>query len=620
MENSCFKKQISDDIALIQQQFSNVDEKIANDEYAFNYWILNHLYNLDEEVIPNNITDINDKGVDCFVHYEDNKELFLIQNKYYSDETPVSRECVSDFLYTPIRLLLKNQYKKSLELQKIFNRAITDSDYKIYLYFYVTNEYKSEDINTLINEFKFDKNDNTKIEAGIYAKYLTLSDIKMTYFGERFTEKKNFSAKLTTRRSGTSLDVRPEEYELSWMIDLRYVLVNVSDLYDMYKSAIDTNYELFEENIREYLGTKGINNGIIRTLKDDDDRANFFYYNNGVTIICEECKTLKGSEVGENLKNIYGFELKNPQIVNGCQTVNSIAEVLSHYSPEKIQTEFEKTFVLVKIFVFDEKTKKNHANLDVNIVRYTNSQNAINDKAFASKKHYFLNFQDEFKKRGLLLLVKPSDKNKFQTEFKDLTKKSVINDKNKDLFKFFDVEYKNFNSTQIPLEKLLKVLLAFIRSDVNTYKKGCEVLKPNSQIYESFSLNIDNYFTIDNMIKIFFTYLKADQEKKKNDKRHPIPYYLLTFMGYSFKNKTFDEINSKLDKLFSNKSLFSQVFEFYSTLTKIYSRRYITNKKSEYGVMIKQDIDDSIYYACLDDMMLMPTNDTNEDLKSFIKD
>ena len=78
MENN-FKKQIEDDIKLIQSQFSHLDTKISNDEFAFNYWVLSRLYSLDEEMIPNNVTDINDKGIDCFVHYEDTKELFLIQ-------------------------------------------------------------------------------------------------------------------------------------------------------------------------------------------------------------------------------------------------------------------------------------------------------------------------------------------------------------------------------------------------------------------------------------------------------------------------------------------------------------------------------------------------------------
>ncbi len=41
------------------------------------------------------------------------------------------------------------------------------------------------------------------------------------------------------------------------------------------KDAIKHNYELFEENVREFLGTQGINNGIIKTLQSPTDRENF---------------------------------------------------------------------------------------------------------------------------------------------------------------------------------------------------------------------------------------------------------------------------------------------------------------------------------------------------------
>ena len=75
--------------------------------------------------------------------------------------------------------------------------------------------------------------------------------------------------------------------------------------------------------------------------------------------------------------------------------------------------------------ICDLIAKKKHGNLDSNIVRFTNSQNAISDKAFASKKHYFLNIQTEFRNRGMLLLVKPSDKFQFKSEFENLNKSAA---------------------------------------------------------------------------------------------------------------------------------------------------------------------------------------------------
>lgn len=601
-----FKKQIEDDLKVIQEQYSDVDPKIQEDEYAFNFWVLNKLYSMDEDIIPNNITDINDKGIDCFVHYEDTKELYLIQNKYYSDNTAVSREDVSDFLYTPLQLLLQGNYKRSAELQKIFSRAVTDSDYKIWLHFYVTNEYKSNDIKDLINGFHID---DERVNANISAKYFTLSDIRSMYFNDRFTEKINFTAELPTRNSGTMLAVRSEEYELQWMINLRYVMVNVVDLYYIYREAVKKNYQLFEENIREYLGTRGINNYIITTLKDKKDRENFFYYNNGVTIICDKI----GKYVPKSGTNRDGVRLTNPQIVNGCQTVNSIAEVLSHYNDEDLKKEFSKTFVMVKVFLFDEKTKREHDQLDVNIVKFTNSQNAISEKAFASKKNYFLNIQKDFRSRGVLLLVKPSDKNKFKIEFEDKTKLAEIKAKSSELLDFFGIKYKNLDSLMIPLEKLLKAMTAFFKDGYTAFVKGNTVLKPDSPLYKDFSLNITERITIDNMIRLFFVFQKAEQLKKAGDKRHPIPYYLLDFMGRSFKEMSFTEVNQKLDALFSDEDNFNEIFRFYSKLTKTYADTY--SKKTEYNVMIKQEIDQ----AMLSDNMNMALEYTSSNtVKDFI--
>ena len=43
-----------------------------------------------------------------------------------------------------------------------------------------------------------------------------------------------------------------------------------------------------DENIREYLGSNGgVNKKIVDTLRDPLERNNFFFYNNGITIIAD---------------------------------------------------------------------------------------------------------------------------------------------------------------------------------------------------------------------------------------------------------------------------------------------------------------------------------------------
>src|SRR5699024_6158824 len=121
---------------------------------------------------------------------------------------------------------------------------------------------------------------------------------------------------LNVKNRATYLAIRPEEYKLPNMSEAYYAMARIIDIYTLWKDAEKKDYPLFEENIREYLGgTSGINKGIIKTLKDPEDIGNFFYYNNGITIICSYAKA--------DSKKI---QIIVPQIVNGCQTVNSIVE------------------------------------------------------------------------------------------------------------------------------------------------------------------------------------------------------------------------------------------------------------------------------------------------------
>ena len=78
-----FRQQIKEDIEALKENLA-WDPNTNKDEYTFNYWVLSNLYNLDEEECSSNITDYNDKGIDCYVHYEEDKELYIIQNKYYA--------------------------------------------------------------------------------------------------------------------------------------------------------------------------------------------------------------------------------------------------------------------------------------------------------------------------------------------------------------------------------------------------------------------------------------------------------------------------------------------------------------------------------------------------------
>lgn len=255
--------------------------------------------------------------------------------------------------------------------------------------------------------------------------------------------------------------------------------------------------------------------------------------------------------------------------------------------------------MLVKIFVFDEETKREKVGLDKNIVRFTNSQNGINDKAFASKHNYFLNIQKEFRSRGFLLLVKPSDKYKFQNEFADKTRFAELRQKANFYMTRMDIQTENLADYMIPLEKFLKVLLAFHVNGYTAFVRGSSVLKPNSPLYKDFSLNIEEVLTIDNMLNLYLLYAKTETEKMAGDKRYPIPYYVLSFIGNAFRNKDYKETNRRLDAIFKDSESIMPIYDFYKILTATYAEEYRDSHDVDYNVMIKQEIDEPALQKCL---------------------
>lgn len=71
-----FKIQIAEDIELIMNDWRHLDNHLRKREYAFNFWILSKIYNQEEHTIPGLICEYKDKGVDCYVHFPESKELF----------------------------------------------------------------------------------------------------------------------------------------------------------------------------------------------------------------------------------------------------------------------------------------------------------------------------------------------------------------------------------------------------------------------------------------------------------------------------------------------------------------------------------------------------------------
>ncbi len=123
---------------------------------------------------------------------------------------------------------------------------------------------------------------------------------------------------------------------------------------------------LFEENVRVYLGEQNDINRRIYDTAISDEAGLFWYFNNGITIVCERFSYQPG------FKNAP-LRLSNPQVVNGGQTSHALFQA-SKASLDALQ----RVRLLVRIIETQEKS------LYAKVAEATNSQTPIRSRDLRS--------------------------------------------------------------------------------------------------------------------------------------------------------------------------------------------------------------------------------------------
>lgn len=141
---------------------------------------------------------------------------------------------------------------------------------------------------------------------------------------------------------------------------------DIAELVRKHQSAI------FEANIRDYFKRSDLNSKILETSSSENEAKYFWSYNNGLTMTC--------SKVDEMPNNKY--KLHNLQIVNGCQTSNSI--YLSVKNKERVEELTEK------ISKGEELTKKETEELEIKSKLQFNNDTSLLVKIIETKDDDFI--------------------------------------------------------------------------------------------------------------------------------------------------------------------------------------------------------------------------------------
>ncbi|MFG2295594.1 AIPR family protein [Streptomyces sp. NPDC048603] len=127
-------------------------------------------------------------------------------------------------------------------------------------------------------------------------------------------------------------DLVPKPVELETVL---FPWFGVSTPYESYQGVVaaeivaewaEHGSHLFNLNIRNPLGRTSINNDLIETLAEEP--AHFLYFNNGITVLCESVEKAYQSM---RMPHAYPLTLKlhNASVVNGAQTVRSVADAVA---------------------------------------------------------------------------------------------------------------------------------------------------------------------------------------------------------------------------------------------------------------------------------------------------
>ncbi|MBU8589213.1 AIPR family protein [Priestia megaterium] len=358
------------------QRINNEVEEIANKfEYekksqAFAHWYLYNVEGINENIVEESITDgHNDWGIDAIVINDEDDIVNLYQFKFPDKEDNISKkisqEDISSFL-RGYRICSSGKVPDNAnEELKLKVAEIDDSNifsFKLTFVSYTENLSETAKI-TLDDELEKIKGTGN----GVKWVLLDKKDITNIIY-EKGKLQEEYVVEL--QQYGTSTGVLMDEDSTTYTIHAS--LKELADLCEKYQSVI------FDENVRLFHGVENkFNKGIISTASGSDV-DHFHLYNNGIVIVSPKV-------TNADLKKI--IKIKNPMVVNGCQTMNSLLEA-------KKQGVLKEG--LVQVTIIDIKDP----NIKQNISIYLNSQTEIKDSYLISNLPIIRTLEDDLKTLG----------------------------------------------------------------------------------------------------------------------------------------------------------------------------------------------------------------------------
>jgi len=348
------KKRINKNLELAQRilDYNKKNYSIrgsSEDAYAAIITVINILFGFDGNKILKGelITDGHeDGGVDSIIINNRKKEINIFDIKKSGE---FERQDIINNFMEELKRNFFNPNTSLTNLNSLVAKKIGEARGKFHKQGYKTYIYIVRCLNK--------RNKNQKLKENLKSRFGSYKNVKLKLFNLRdlaeadigYPKKVNFSYRIIFNQASSFYD------GYNNIIVGKVMLI---DLLGMLKTAYNKRYNIFEDNIRVDQNDKSLECSFGNTISEQ--KAKFYLFHNGVTI---SCKNL------ENISSPYSFNITNPQIINGCQSLSTLFKM---YQDKKIsEDDCKKIMILARFFQTKDENEVN------SICQSTNTQRKI---------------------------------------------------------------------------------------------------------------------------------------------------------------------------------------------------------------------------------------------------
>lgn len=303
------------------------------------------------DVAAASVTDgENDNGIDAFYFHEATHTLWCVQSKFIQDGS--GQPDLKDVALFPggVHALLKGELHRFNDFFKNrkaeIDKALADAVLKVNLVLIDTGTDFADDRVTVIEDLKHEFNTVDSSD------FLAFDHCNLPLIHEEITE--------TFARAPINETLTLQQWGMvTTPYKSCYGQIPASKLAELFTTHGD---KLVERNIRKFRGLTAVNERIAETIRATPE--DFFYLNNGVTAICRKLDILP---LSRDNRAAGQFKIEDLSIVNGAQTVGTIAAQLNKAKPAS------DPLVFIKIISLEAGRE----GMGDRVTRSTNFQNRV---------------------------------------------------------------------------------------------------------------------------------------------------------------------------------------------------------------------------------------------------